>query len=95
MRLNTSAMGEDRDSDWRVPVNEVVRNEPAIEFVVVHHANGDNDFFSHIPDLEVCQRQRVVGILRGIADTLESSRRRGQSCPGQEASTPKGKGCPA
>jgi hypothetical protein len=85
---------------WRPKIDQVVRDNPAIEFVVVHHADGSNDFFSHIPDLEVCQRHRVAGTLRDIADNLESSRQRQrgpgpQSCPGQEASTSKAKGCPA
>lgn len=97
---------EDPGVDFRPPLRDLVRDHPEIDLVIVHHANGDNDFFSHKPEVDACERLRVVAaceqIIQGIreVEARESSRPRRRrnepmSCPGSGGSRSPAAGCPA
>lgn len=70
----------------------MVRDYPEIDVIIVHKANGDNEFFSHKPEVEACERARViqacVAVIAGIreveAKEARRARRRNEpmSCPG-------------
>lgn len=76
------------NADTRRTLRGIVQADDGIDIVIVHHADGSNDFFSAKPDVERCERMRIVRVLREIADTLESMR------PGARllASTPAKRG---
>lgn len=73
-----------------------------IDLIIVHHFDGSNDFFSDKPEVEQCERQRVIDICLDIASTLlkmgvrakfsRKDKGKKHGCPGggQHA----GRGCP-
>lgn len=75
----------------RRALREITAADPGIDVVIVHHADGSNDFFSAKPEVEQCERHRVIEICLDIAVTLEGMTGRPASCPG---SSRKGPGCP-
>lgn len=77
-----------RDRD-RMRIRSIVHGSPSVDFVVVHHVDGSNDYFSHIPDVEVCQRSRVAAVLRSIAAHLEAGKPQSTGmCPGAHPGRP-------
>lgn len=73
----------------RIALRDIVRDDQSIDLIIVVHADGGTDFFSHRPDVEQCERSRVIAVCRRIADTLEamprktrSDRGRAHGCPG-------------
>jgi hypothetical protein len=78
----------------RTQMRGIVRDDPTIDLIIVVHADGGTDFFSHRPDVEQCERWRVIAVCRRIADTLEamprkvrSDRGRTHGCPGARTGT--------
>lgn len=77
--------------DFRPALRKVVKDNPEIDIIIVHQSNGDNDFFSHKPEVEACERERVIAaceaVIKGIRETeaREVARSGGkpQSCPGR------------
>lgn len=83
----------------RAAIRAIVVNDPSIDVVIVHHADGGNDFFSAKPDVETCERWRVIEACRGIIRTLESMPRKQRSDAGSSTGCPADKGhragCPS
>lgn len=72
-------------NDFRTALRALVKSHPEIDLVIVHQVNGDNDFFSHKPEVEACERDRVIAACQQIIEGIkETENRRGpgrQSCP--------------
>ena len=83
----------------------LVADDPDIDVVIVHLANGDNEFFSHKPEIQACERKRVIeaceAVIAGIREVEEReqhrSRRRNEpmSCPGSGSPSRSSGNCPA
>lgn len=65
--------------------------DPSVDVIIVHHANGDNSFFSHKPEIDACERARVIeaceAVIAGIRDVEARERARpgrAQYCPGSD-----------
>lgn len=67
---------------WRESVRRIVADRPEIDIVIVHHADGSNDFFSAKPDVERCERWRVIEVCRGIIRVLQEMPRKQRSDAG-------------
>lgn len=82
----------------RVAVRRIVADDPDVDLVIVHHADGSNDFFSAKPDVERCERWRVIAVCRAIASTLEAMPRKQRSDAGSRTACPsdghRAAGCP-
>lgn len=72
----------------RTTLRQIVADDPAIDLVIVHHADGSNDFFSAKPEVEICERWRVIAICRSIAATLEAMPRKQRSDAGSRTGCP-------
>lgn len=83
-------------TDFRAVLRDLVYRDPSIDFVIVHHASGDNDFFSAKPEVESCERERIVAVCQQVIDGIRESeqRHRGRAaCPPDPAINPTG--CPS
>lgn len=78
-------------------LRKMVREDTGVNLIIVHQEDGNNDFFSYLPEAEECERRRVIAICKDIIRELEklgAPRRRygtGPGCPGMKPGSP----CPA
>lgn len=72
-------------ADDRAMLRQIVADDPAIDLVIVHHADGGNDFFSAKPEVESCERWRVIAVCRDIIRVLEAMPRKQRSDTGGTA----------
>ena len=82
----------DPAATWRQTIRNLVATNPEIDVVIVHTADGSNDYFSAKPEVERCERWRVIEVCRDIIRALESMPRRQRADAG--TSTRCGDGLP-
>lgn len=76
----------------RKVLRDVVRHDDGIDILICHHADGSNDYFSAKPEVQECERHRIIEVCLEIAIALESMPERPAQCPGDSR---QGRGCPA
>lgn len=84
------------DAISRRVIRKAVQKDDGIDLVIIRHTDGSNDIFSSKPEVEKCERLRVIDVCLAIARELESTpSRRGpgpQKCPGSD--TERASACP-